>query len=347
MEVSFCEKINGRYYLGMGSRSYLGHLGYSVMMFMSDSPTGPFHPDKEAFRLTGNTTRDTNWLGKTLHWNDEILLGNWITTTCDRSFPGIFANGQSLWIGPLKKLATDASGHLRLAWWPGNEAAKGSPLPIDVRQAEFAHPTPKYRASRSTMTAASGVAVSMSASHDGTLAMLPGKFDFARGLLIEGTLKAVEPRDRIGTHWHAAAAGFFFEQSPGKGMLVELETLGLTRIGPFEYRPEPAFAADEFRLAAFGNSQRGGPYLGLSRFTQEDVVGPLGYAPPCGIRNANTHRFRLLIKHGIWELYLDDRYVQTYITGPASGRIGLFAKSGIVEFAELRSWAMTADVPGH
>ena len=49
----------------------------------------------------------------------------------------------------------------------------------------------------------------------------------------------------------------------------------------------------------------------------------------------------MLIKNGIWELYLDDRYVQTYITGPTTGRLGLFAKSGPVEFSDLKAWAMT------
>lgn len=107
MEVCFCEKIGGRYYLGMGSRSYMGHLGFSVMMFVSESPVGPFRPDKETFRLCGSTTRDVNWLAKTLHWRGEILVGNWITTTLDKSFPGIWGNGQSMWIGPLKKLITD------------------------------------------------------------------------------------------------------------------------------------------------------------------------------------------------------------------------------------------------
>jgi hypothetical protein len=76
---------------------------------------------------------------------------------------------------------------------------------------------------------------------------------------------------------------------------------------------------------------------------EEDVIGPLGYAVPCGIRSGTSHRFRLLVKHGIWELYLDDLYVQTYITGTTSGRMGLFAKSGPVEFTDLRCWAMTPE----
>lgn len=54
-------------------------------------------------------------------------------------------------------------------------------------------------------------------------------------------------------------------------------------------------------------------------------------------------RVRLLIKHGIWELYLDDLYVQTYITGTSNGQLGFFAKSGDVEFTDLRCWEMTPD----
>jgi len=344
MEVCFCEKIGGRYYLGMGSRSYLGHLGFSVMMFVSDSPAGPFRPDKETFRLCGNTTRDANWLAKTLHWRGEILVSNWITTTLDKSFPGIWGNGQSLRIGPLKKLITDKRGHARLAWWPGNETAKEAVLPVNTDKAVFAHPAQQHRGTLNSLTPVGDNALTMQAGRDGAIALLPEQFDLARGIILEGTLKATEPRGPvIGTHWHAAAAGFYFEEAPGKGMLVQLETLGLTRTGVFEYRPEPTFEDDEFRVAAVGNIQRGGPYLGLSCFVEEDVIGPLGYAVPCGIRSGTSHRFRLLVKHGIWELYLDDLYVQTYITGTTSGRMGLFAKSGPVEFTDLRCWAMTPE----
>ncbi len=347
MEVCFCEKIKERYYLGMGARCYLGHLGFSVMTFVSDSPLGPFRPDKEAFRLTGSTTRDVNWLAKTFHYKDEILLSNWITTSMDRSFFSIFANGQSHWIGPLKKLVTDAEDHLRIVYWPGNEAAKGKELPASLEKLEFVHPAEAYRQTKLT---ASGDTIAMTApavgelvwqvGQDGGLAMFPESFDFTRGFVIEGALKATEPRGRIGTHWHAAAAGFYFEETLGKGMLVQCETLGLTRIGLFEYSAEPAFDADEFKLAAFGNIARGGPYLRLSRFSQEDVIGPQGYASPCGIFNSTSHTFRLLVQNGMWEFYLDDRYVQTFITGPTSGRLGLFAKSGIVVFSELRIWEM-------
>lgn len=340
MEVCFCEQAGGRYYLGMGSRCYLGHLGFSVVVFVADQPTGPFRPDQKAFRLCGSTTRDTSWLAKTFRRGDEILFSNWHTTTLDRSYPGIFGNGQSLWIGPLKRFQVDGKGHLRLAWWPGNEAVRGAVLPADLRAWQAIHPVEDRRERWYAFTAPQGDAAALSAGRDGAVLLSPEAFDFDRGLVVEGTVGAAEQRGHIGTHWHAAAAGFYFEHAPGRGMLMQLETLGLTRTGLFEYATAPAFDADEFALAAFGNMDRGGPYQGLSRFTEEDRVGPIGYAPPCGLRNGRTHRFRLLVKGGLFELYLDDLLVQTYVTGPASGRLGLVAKSGAVTFDQLRFHAM-------
>jgi hypothetical protein len=346
MEVGFCERINGRYYLGMASRCYLGHLGCSIMTFVSDSPTGPFRPDKDAFRLCGNTSRDTNWIAKTFHWNDEILLSNWITTSLDKSFPTIWGNGQSLWIGPLKKLSTDAKGHLRIAWWKGNDKAKAHMVSLNQKNIVFEHPSQRYLGTLNTLNLEVQERIAMTAGHDGAIALLPVNFDFKQGVILEGNIKATELRKLLSTHWHPAAAGFFFEEMPGKGMLIQLETLGLTRIGIFEFRPEPSFDAFEYRLAAWGNMQRGGLYQGLSRFIQEDVVGPMGFAPPCGVRNNVSHSFRIIVKQGMFELYLDDLMVQTYITGETSGRLGLFAKSGAAEFGNIKIWGLTPDSMG-
>lgn len=334
MEVCFCERIGDRYYLGMGSRCYLGHLGYSVMMFVADSPTGPFRPDRDAFRLCGTTSRDVTWLAKTVRWNGELLVTGWTTTGNDRRRPGIFSNGATLWVPPLKRLVADPGGHARIAWWPGNEAARGPRVEVDLSGAGLAHPPAGYPGSIGGLVCATD-GVTITVGHDGALAFLPATLDLDGGVLVEGVLEATELRSAIGTHWHPAAVGFFLEEGPGRGMLVQLETLGLTRIGLFEYAAEPRFDADEYGLAGWGNTQREGEYLGLSRFTQEDVVGPIGYAGPCGVQSGRMHRFRLLVAHGIFELYLDDLLVQSYITGPTTGRLGLFGRSGRAEVRGL------------
>jgi hypothetical protein len=54
-------------------------------------------------------------LRKVFHFKGELLLSNWITTSLDKSYPGIFGNGKSLWIGPLKKVIVDQDNHLKLA----------------------------------------------------------------------------------------------------------------------------------------------------------------------------------------------------------------------------------------
>lgn len=335
MEVGFCEKIDGRYYLGLGSRCYLGSLGYSMMTFVADSPTGPFKPDREAFRLCGTTSRDVTWLGKTFVWNDERLFHIWITKEL----------GWKGWSScPLKKLQTDEHGHLRLHWWSGNEKFKTASLPVNWQNADFVHPATPYRGKKFSLSSTGPGDLTLQAGPDGAVALLPGRFELQKGLIIEGTLTTNESSGLDGpsrSHWHAAAAGFFLEESTGKGLLMQLETLGLTRTGPFEYRTRPAFAANDMRNAAeFIRDRGGGPYLGLSRFEQEDVVGPSGYATPCGIRNGKTHRFRLMVSSGIIELYLDDLFVQTYLTGTTSGKVGLFGKSGRVTFDDLSVWSM-------
>jgi hypothetical protein len=78
--------------------------------------------------------------------------------------------------------------------------------------------------------------------------------------------------------------------------------------------------------------------LGHRTITRD--AGCKGYAPPCGIFNAALHTFRLLMQNGMWEFYLDDLYVQAYITGPTSGRLGLLAKSGLVVFSDVKIWEM-------
>ena len=74
-----------------------------------------------------------------------------------------------------------------------------------------------------------------------------------------------------------------------------MKTLGLTRIGVFEYSPESVFDAFEYEVASWGNANRGERYLGLSRFSRKDAIGPVGYAPPCGIINDTFHNFELIV----------------------------------------------------
>jgi hypothetical protein len=65
-----------------------------------------------------------------------------------------------------------------------------------------------------------------------------------------------------------------------------------------------------------------------------------------GIAPLKEHTFRLLLRHDLLELYLDDRLVQCYSLPieSYSGRLGLFAANGEVKFSDIHAWEMT--LPG-
>lgn len=329
-EVGFCEKIGDKYYLTLGMRCYLGELGYSMFTFLGDSPTGPFHPDKEAFRFCGSTTRDSFYLTFSVPYKDQLLASNW------------FTNGFNMHehrMLPLKKIQRDEGGHLRLVYWEGNEAMKGEPIAVSLAGVEMEHPRGDYPKDRYSLKSGPD-RIDMQAGRDGILVLLPGKHDLNTGLVVEGSITASELSLRMITHLHPAVAGFSIEEAPGIGTALLLETLGVTRVGSFAYAAKPVTDRHEYsRAASELLRNRGGETLGTSRFDCEDVTRTIGYATAAGIRKKTKSKFRLLIRDGIFECYLDDLLVQTYAYDrKATGRIGFLARDGSVTFEDIRCW---------
>jgi hypothetical protein len=120
LEPGGCERIGDRYYLLAGG-FFPDSFGYSVATFIGDSPRGPFRPDYPAFRLNGNGGRRfvALWAGY-CRTPQGLLLTNYIVD------PG----GRCFWHAPLKRALVDAAGHLRSAYWEGNEALKGALLEL-------------------------------------------------------------------------------------------------------------------------------------------------------------------------------------------------------------------------
>ncbi|MBM4093496.1 MAG: hypothetical protein FJ276_29410 [Planctomycetes bacterium] len=84
-------------------------------------------------------------------------------------------------------------------------------------------------------------------------------------------------------------------------------------------------------------------------FLCEDEIGP-GCAAPAGIAPHGTHTFRLLVRQNMFELYLDDRFVQTFNTthqpdrpGRTPRRLGFVTENGIGVFENLRAWSMNLE----
>jgi hypothetical protein len=134
LEIGGCERLGSRYYLIGGTVPYLGNRLYAMYTFVADAPTGPFRPDREAYRLCGaeappagqpDAATGVQWLAAFARGNGEVLVSNYLSDDPDHV--------TAPWLLPLRApVVTD--GHLRLAYWRGNEAAKGAPLPLPPRQ---------------------------------------------------------------------------------------------------------------------------------------------------------------------------------------------------------------------
>ena len=143
----------------------------------------------------------------------------------------------------------------------------------------------------------------------------PGK-----GLILEGKLKA-RALASLGSAAAKPTAGFVIEEQAGQAMAVQLG------IG----RPE----ARETHVGRLITGPGRQPL-----FSSEDVTGQ-GCATVTGIEDGKEHTFRLLCRMEMFELYVDDLLVQTYIRQPGSGRVGLLACNAQVGFSDLRAWTMS------
>ncbi len=135
------------------------------------------------------------------------------------------------------------------------------------------------------------------------------EFDLDAGIVIEGSLLAQYPRER-------ASLGFAFEEAGARSM--------------------------EIRLGIGNPDQRQthiGRYNNVTGFTAQDITGR-GCATVTGIDCDKPHAFRLLVRYNLFELYIDDLLVQTYVFQPNSGRIGLIACNVRAVFKNLVFYKM-------
>ncbi|MEI6519846.1 MAG: hypothetical protein WCO98_07375 [bacterium] len=139
---------------------------------------------------------------------------------------------------------------------------------------------------------------------------LPCEFDLCKGVIIEGTICAH-------SNGIKSAAGFAFSENNEGVMEIRL---GIN-------------VADECETHI-------GRWNVVTGFSSEDVTGK-GCATVMGITNDATHHFRLLVRHDVFELYIDNMLVQTYVYRPHGGRIGLVACEANVVFNKIIAYAMS------
>ena len=145
-------------------------------------------------------------------------------------------------------------------------------------------------------------------------------FDLRKGAILEGTIKA----DTVTSEDNSCAAGFVLDEGNDGSMAIQL-----------------GIGAPEQRETHIGRL-RTVPDGGLE-FASVDVTGE-GCATVTGIEDGKEHTFRLLLRMGGFELYIDDLLMQTYIYKPSSGKVGLLVRNAKVIFGDLKAWSMSLPI---
>ena len=239
--------------------------------------------------------------------------------------------GEGVWFLPMRKAVVDDQGHLRLAYWKQNDLAKGDEIPIQPAQNTVVFPPGQSDANpmiQVTTTADSVLVntnkswrpfpwVDSSKSRKGVV-ILNQRFDLDKGIIIEGNLKA-SPPDARGFSSGKTYAGFYIEGAEnGPGTAIMLE------VGESQWRES------EIGKLSFDTD---------FHFESLDVTGR-NCATVTGLDSGKDHTFRLWIRGGQMELYVDDLLMQSFFVLRPSGRIGFIAQESDAQFSNLKVYQM-------
>ncbi len=307
IEVGDCAMVEGKCYLLAGWFGCFGTNGYGMYTLVADSPEGVFHPDQAAFRISGNSTR---WV---------MLWARFCQTDKDLLVHGYMYDGHSYeigntWLPPMKKAIVDKFGHLRLAYWHGNDVMRGER--IHMRQFEWeVFSCTKSAVTRtgeklkkwngnSILLSSDECRVASGPAFECSVAILDVDVDMDPGVTVQGRIR-LECDNR---RQSIPVGGIVLEETENTGTAILLECCGITRIGLLEWRNQAKF------------------------FSDDEISGK--DARPMGITPFEDHPFRLLLRGGMFELYIDDMYVETFNTarddspGLPIKRIGFLCSRG-------------------
>jgi len=232
VEVGAVREFNRKYYMLVqtwgpyAGGTYLGNTAPGMYTFIGDTPKGPFRPDTKAFRLLGNThNRSTHFL-RFYEPPNEVLVNHFL-----------FTRSMKAWLAPLKKAALDRQGHLRLAYWRGNDAVKGKPIPVEIAS----HDTTS-RDQNDPKSPVSAVSGQLIVDGRAGIAMAPlgNEFDIVNGIVLEGALE-IHPSENT-----PGRCGIYLQEKPEQGTAVVLDTDGRTQLGKLRLQGETAFEPDDF-----------------------------------------------------------------------------------------------------
>jgi len=331
LEVGGVKKFGNKYYFLGGNVNHYGFNGYGVYTYTSDSPTGPFRPDMGAYRLTGTSGIDGNYyihiLAGFVKDSAEDLVSDPFTF---RSSAG--TDGRGTWFLPMRKAIVDAQGHLRLAYWKQNDLAKGNELKVDPAQNQVTFPPGQTAQDPIVRIAATGDSLVVHTDKNWrafdwlesdktrkAVVVLNHRFDLEKGIIVEGHVSAHGLTRDIGDA-HMTYAGFYVEGSAEKNSGTAI----LLQVG------DP-----HWRESLIGRLRTD---LGF-HFETLDVTGR-NSATVTGLDPGRDHTFRLWLRGGQMELYIDDMLMQSFFFFKPSGRIGFISQESEAAFSGLKFWEM-------
>jgi len=163
-------------------------------------------------------------------------------------------------------------------------------------------------------------------SNDGyDVAYLDLKFDPKQGVVIEGTIKA-EALPKKGQPTTLPSAGLILGDIAKDATAVQL---GIGKAGERVTHIGSLLETDRTRA-----------------FQSQDITDGR-CATVSGIDDGREHTFRLLCRLELFELYIDDLLMQTYLHKPDSGKIGFVACNAKAVFSELNAWRMSFSSETH
>ena len=330
LEVGGIKKFGSKYYLLGGNVNHYGFSGYGVYTYVSDSPMGPFHPDMDSYRLTGTSGVDgdafVHVLAAFVQDSPDNLVSDPFT------FMGTSGtDGRGVWFLPMRKAVVDSDGHLRLAYWTGNDKAKGDPISLDASKHTVAFPPGQTESTQIIKVDAAPDRIEIATDKPWRqyswldprktrkgVALLDERFDFNTGVILEGQLKPKTYSSRT-KDARKTYAGFYIEGADGgPGTAIMLE------IG------EP-----QWRVSVIGKLSLDTDF----HFEPLDETGP-HCATVTGLDDGKDHTFRLWLRGGQMELYVDDLLMQSFYMLRPSGRIGFIAQESDVEWTGLKAYKM-------
>jgi len=333
LESGGVKKLGDKYYFIGGDANHYGFSGFGVYTYVADSPTGPFRPDLPAYRLTGTSGIDgdsfVTVLAAFVKDSPDDLVSDPFSF---RSTPG--TDGRDVWLLPLRKAIVDQAGDLHLAYWKQNDLAKGDEIKVDPSQNTVVFPQGQTDSNPIIRVATTSDSIVVhtdkswrpfpwlnSAKTRKGVVVLNKYFDFDKGLIIEGTIQAnsLNPNTSYRSKMYA---GFYIEgleNAPGTAILLEVG--------------EP-----QWRESLIGKLSLDSDF----HFESLDVTGR-NCATVTGLDDGKVHTFRLWIRGGQMELYIDDLLMQSFFFLRSTGRVGFIAQESEAQFSNLKFFEMNFD----